>query len=45
MFWIILGLIVAGFVVYKLRVPILARILGQPESRVERHLNRRKQLP
>jgi len=42
MFWIIVGLVVAAFVIYKLRVPLLARILGQPESRIDRHLNRRK---
>lgn len=41
-FLIIVGLIVAGFVVYKLRVPILAKVLGQPQSRIERQLNRRK---
>jgi hypothetical protein len=46
MFWIIVGLLVAGFVIYKLRVPIIARVLGQPESRIDRHLNRRrKELP
>ena len=42
MFWIIVGLIVAGFVVYRLRVPIIARVLGQPEERIRRQLNRRK---
>lgn len=35
---IILGLVVAGLVAYKLRVPIAAKILGQPESRVRRQL-------
>ena len=42
MFWIIVGLLVAAFVVYKLRVPIIARVLGQSESRINRQLNRRK---
>jgi len=42
MFWIIVGLLVAGFVIYKLRVPIIARVLGQSETRVARQLNRRK---
>jgi hypothetical protein len=42
MFWIIVGLLIAGFVVYKLRVPFIARILGQSESRIDRHLNRGK---
>jgi len=42
MFWIIVGLLVAGFVIYKLRVPIIARVLGQSETRIARQLNRRK---
>lgn len=42
MFWIILGLVIVGFVVYKLRVPLLAKLLGQSEHRVERRLNRGK---
>jgi len=42
LFWIIVGLVVAAFVIYKLRVPIIARVLGQPESRIARQLNRRK---
>lgn len=41
MLWILL-IIVAAVVVYKFRVPILAKILGQSEERVERRLNRRK---
>jgi hypothetical protein len=36
--FILLGLLVVGFLGYKLRVPLAARILGQPESRVRRHL-------
>jgi hypothetical protein len=43
MFWLILLVVaVAAFVIWKLRVPILAKILGQPESRIDRHLNRKK---
>jgi len=42
MFWIIVGLLVAGFVIYKLRVQIIARVLGQSETRIARQLNRRK---
>jgi hypothetical protein len=34
-----LGVLV--FVLYRLRVPILAKILGQPESRIKR-LNQRR---
>jgi hypothetical protein len=41
-FWIILLVIVAGFVVWKLRAPLLAKILGQDRSRIDRQLNRRK---
>lgn len=39
---ILLLLIVLGFVVWRFRAPILAKILGQPQSRIERQLNRRK---
>jgi hypothetical protein len=43
MFWIILlVIVVAGFAVWKLRVPLLAKILGQSSSRIDRQLNRRK---
>jgi hypothetical protein len=41
MLWILL-IVVAAVVLYKFRVPILAKVLGQPESRIERRLNRRK---
>ncbi len=40
--WWFLGLIVVGFVVYKFRVPIMAKVLGQSESRVNRQINRKK---
>jgi hypothetical protein len=43
MFWIILlVVVVAGFVAWKMRVSLMARILGQDRSRIERQLNRRK---
>jgi hypothetical protein len=42
MFWIILLLVVAAVVAYKYRVPLMAKILGQSESRVDRQLKRRK---
>jgi len=42
MFWIILLIVVAAVLAYRFRVPLLAKILGQPESRIERQLNRRK---
>jgi hypothetical protein len=42
-FWIILlVIVVAGFVVWKLRAPLLAKILGQDRSRIDRQLNRKK---
>lgn len=40
--WWFLGLIVVGYVVYRLRAPIMARILGQSETRINRQLNRKK---
>jgi hypothetical protein len=43
MFWIILlVIVVGGFALWKLRVPLLAKILGQSSSRIDRQLNRRK---
>ena len=43
MFWlIVLVVVVAGFVLWKLRVPLLAKILGQSESRIDRQLNRKR---
>ena len=41
MLWILL-IIAAVVVAYKFRVPLLAKVLGQPESRIERRLNQRK---
>lgn len=41
MIWILL-IVVAAVVLYKFRVPILAKVLGQSEGRVERRLNSRK---
>lgn len=42
MIWIILLLVVVAVVAYRFRVPLLAKILGQPQSRIERRLERRK---
>jgi hypothetical protein len=43
MFWfILLVVVVAGFVMWKMRAPLLAKILGQDRSRIDRQLNRRK---
>jgi len=41
MLWILL-IVVAAVVLYKFRVPILAKVLGQSEDRIERRLNGRK---
>jgi hypothetical protein len=40
-FLIIVALAVVGFVVWKFRVQLMAKVLGQSESRVRR-LNRRR---
>jgi hypothetical protein len=43
MVWIILlAIVVLGFIAWKRRVPLLAKILGQSQSRVDRQINRRK---
>jgi hypothetical protein len=43
MLWIILlVIVVAGFVAWRLRVPLMAKILGQDRSRIDRQLNRRR---
>ncbi len=42
MFWFIVLVIVLAVAAYKFRVPLLAKILGQPQSRIERRLNRPK---
>jgi hypothetical protein len=43
MFWLILLVVVVlGFVAWKMRVQLLAKILGQSESRVDRQINRKK---
>lgn len=41
-FLIIVALVVAAVVVWRMRSPLLAKLLGQPESRVNRQLNRRR---
>jgi hypothetical protein len=42
MFKILLVLIVVGFVLWRFRVPIMAKVLGQPESRIQRQVDRRR---
>lgn len=41
-FIILLVLVVGGYLAYRNRVALVARILGQPEARIERRLNRPK---
>jgi hypothetical protein len=41
-FLVVVLVIVAAVVVWRLRVPLLARILGQPQDRIERRLNQRR---
>lgn len=39
---ILLVLVVGGVLAYRNRVALMAKVLGQPESRIERRLNRPK---
>ncbi|GAB3038867.1 hypothetical protein GCM10011376_34310 [Nocardioides flavus (ex Wang et al. 2016)] len=41
MLWFLL-IVVLGVVAYRYRVQLLARLLGQPERRIERQLGRKK---
>ena len=41
-FLIIVAVVVVGFVAWRMRVQLLAKVLGQSESRIDRQLNRRK---
>jgi len=38
-FLIVLAVVVGAVVAYRNRVSLLSKILGQPESRIERRLN------
>ena len=39
---IIVALVVVGFLVWKFRVQLMAKVLGQDENRIRRQLNRRR---
>jgi len=39
---ILLVIVVLGFIAWKMRVRLLAKILGQPESRIDRQINRKR---
>ena len=41
-FLVLIVVVVAAVAVWKLRVPLLAKVLGQPRSRIERRLNQRR---
>ena len=41
MLWILL-IVVLAVVVYRYRVKIVAKVLGQPESRIERQIGRKR---
>ena len=41
-FLIILAIVVGAVIIWRRRVPLLAKLLGQPESRVNRQLNRKR---
>jgi hypothetical protein len=41
-FLILLVIVAAAYVAYRFRVPLLAKVLGQPQDRIERRLNRRR---
>ena len=41
MLWFLL-IVVLGVVAWRFRVKILAKVLGQPESRIQRQIGRKK---
>ena len=41
-FLIIVAVVLAAVVAWRMRVQLLARVLGQSEGRIDRQLNRRK---
>lgn len=41
-FLILVALVVGGYLAWKFRVPLLAKVLGQSEARIDRQLNRRR---
>jgi hypothetical protein len=40
--FILVGILVAAAVLWKFRVPLLARLLGQSEARVARQLDKKR---
>jgi hypothetical protein len=41
-FLVVLAVVVGAVVVWRRRVSLMARILGQPESRIQRQIDRRR---
>ena len=41
-FLIIVAVVVAAVIIWRNRVSLLAKVLGQPESRIQRQIDRRK---
>jgi F0F1-type ATP synthase membrane subunit b/b' len=41
-FFVLLVIVVLGAAAYKFRVPLLAKILGQDESRIKRQLKQKR---
>ena len=39
---IVLAIVIAVVAAWQMRVQLMAKVLGQSESRVQRHLNRRR---
>jgi hypothetical protein len=42
MFWFLVLLVVLAVAAYKFRVPLLAKLTGQSQSRIQQALERRK---
>lgn len=42
MFLIFLAVVAVAFVAWRMRVTLLAKILGQPESRIQRQIDRKR---
>lgn len=41
-FLIIVAIVIGAVIVWRRRVPLLAKLLGQPETRIDRQLNRKR---
>lgn len=41
-FLVVLAVVVAAVLVWRRRVPLLAKLLGQSQTRIDRQLNRRR---